>query len=90
MLKDERIAKILYYYGKQKQKMKAVEELTELSEKIIKDVNKGECEGITEEVADVYVMLSQLELIYEIQPVILKQIINEKLDRQEKRMRAGL
>lgn len=81
-----RCAKILQHYGMSKQKLKAVEELTELSEKIVKDINKGECDGISEEVADVYIMLAQLEIIYDIQPIILRNIIKEKLERQEKRM----
>lgn len=85
----EKIIEILEHYGHEAQKLKAVEELTELSEKIIKEVNKGTDTGIGDEIADVFIMLTQLELIYDIDPFETRERIEYKLDRQIERIRNG-
>lgn len=48
-------------YGKGPQKMKAIEELSEL----IQAICKGNLSNIAEEMADVQIMLGQLEIIYD-------------------------
>ena len=78
----DKIIQILEFYGHEAQKLKAVEELTELSEKVIKEINKGEDTGIYDEIADVYIMLTQLELIYDVDPAETRERIEYKLDRQ--------
>lgn len=57
--------KIIAHHGYPNQKGKAIEELNELSEAIARDLQgHGDRDNITEEMADVYVMLAQLQLIY--------------------------
>ena len=73
---------ILEHYGRENQKLKTLEELAELQEAILHDINKGKPFGILEELADVYIMLSQLQLIYVIDPDDLNAAIEFKQDRQ--------
>ena len=57
--------KIITGNGYRAQKEKAIEELCELATELARDVQgDGVREAITEEMADVYVMLAQMELIY--------------------------
>ena len=81
---------ILEHYGSENQKLKTLEELAELQEAILHDINKGKPFGILEELADVYIMLSQLQLIYVIDPDDLNAAIEFKQDRQLSRMQAEL
>lgn len=81
-----RAIEILEHYGPENQKIKAAEELAELLEAIMKDISKGTAAGILGEVADVYIMLTQLELIYSLDPDDLRAAIEYKLDRQISRM----
>lgn len=56
---------IIAHYGYEHQKKKAVEELGELSRALARDLQyEGDRRNIAEEMADVYIMLSQLQLIY--------------------------
>ena len=88
--------KIIEHYGEDHQRYKAAEELSELQTLILQDANqngKVPLSRIIEEIADVYVMLSQLKTIYcidsrDIDPVIdwkvertLRQIEGEQNDR---------
>lgn len=77
------VIQIVRYYGYRSQKSKAVEELLELSEVLIKDVNKHELDkdALYEELADVEIMLAQLMQIYDIDLEGLQQEIDRKLDR---------
>lgn len=87
MTQMDKIIKILNHYGAEQQKLKAAEELTELQEIILKDVNKGQPPvGILGEIADVRIMLTQLEIIYEVDPWDLRDAIDYKLDRTMMRM----
>lgn len=75
------------HYGKLNQLDVAIEEMAELTKEIVKN-KRGENnrDHIVEEIADVYVMLKQLELIFDID---LKEIIdmrNAKLKRLERRI----
>jgi len=81
---------ILEHYGKEHQKLKTLEELAELQEAILHDINKGKPFGILGELADVYIMLDQLQLIYEIDPDDLNAAIEYKQDRQLGRIRDEL
>lgn len=83
------VHEIVKHYGAPKQKNKAVEELLELSEVLIKDVNKNDnnLDGIYEEMADVYIMLEQLVDIYDIDLELLQQEVNRKIDRTFRRMK---
>ena len=81
---------IVHAYGIENQKLKACEELCELQEAILKDVNKQIDSGVVEELADVYIMLAQLEIIYDVDSLDLIEMISYKLDRQRERMKAGV
>ena len=85
---------IVHCYSCEKQKLKACEELCELQEVLLKDVNKPLANdvdrGVVEELADVYIMLAQLEIIYDVDIQDLFEMIAYKLDRQRGRMRAGV
>lgn len=83
IVEAEDLRKIIVHNGAFTQVNKAVEELIELSEILIKDVNKGEIdkEHLYEELADVYVMLEQLKIIYNIDEEGLQDIIDRKIKR---------
>ena len=86
MLRINKIGEILDHYGKKAQKLKALEELVELMEVVLNDINKDNAYGITGEIADVHIMLTQLELIYDVDPAELREMIDYKLDRQLERI----
>lgn len=76
--------KIIEYYGENHQRFKAAEELSELQTLILQDANKNgkvPKSRIIEEIADVYVMLSQLKTIYCIDGRDLEPVIEYKVDR---------
>lgn len=85
-----KVIQILEHYGHDKQKLKACEELTELQAVLMQIINKGInpifLHELIGEIADVKIMLAQLELIYCIDPDELREIIEYKLDRQIKRI----
>ena len=56
---------IIAHYGYRHQKEKAVEELSELGQALARDLQgDGDRANLAEEMADTYIMLAQLELIY--------------------------
>lgn len=75
------------HYGMTMQMIVAIEEMSELTKVIIKDFRNvdGARDQIVEEMADVYIMLAQLEIIFEAQND-LYEIVDRKLERLEKRM----
>lgn len=86
-ISDKKIEKIVEHFGIRNQKTKAVEELSELTLAVMHDINgKTNRENVVEEVADVYIMLKQLEEIYHIQPVELQKQVTYKVDRTMQRV----
>lgn len=76
--------KIIEHYGENHQRYKAAEELSELQTLILQDANKNgkvPKSRIIEEIADVYVMLSQLKTIYQIDGRDIEPVIEYKVDR---------
>ena len=76
--------KIIEHYGENHQMFKAAEELSELQTLILQDANKNgkvPKSRIIEEIADVYVMLSQLKTIYCIDSRDIEPIIDAKVER---------
>ena len=76
--------KIVEHFGDNHQRFKAAEELSELQTLILQDANengKVQQSRIIEEIADVYVMLSQLKTIYCIDSRDLEPVISYKVDR---------
>lgn len=84
----EQAKKIIERHGANHQRYKAAEELSELMTLILQDANqngKVPISRITEEIADVYVMLRQLELIYLLDDRDVQPIIDYKLQRTAER-----
>jgi len=72
---------IIAHHGYAHQKHKAVEEFSELTEALARDLNgQGDRKNITEEMADCYIMLAQLELIYG-NPADVLTFVSDKLAR---------
>ena len=81
------MAEIISYYGHESQKMMLLEEMAELQKEICKDMRYDpDLEAITEEVADVLIMLEQIQMMYHISETKLHKITNEKLHRQLRRI----
>ena len=81
------IEKAIATYGVDMQLTVAVEEFSELIKEICKCKrgNDNIC-GITEEMADCYIMLKQLEIIFDIDTEDIRHIINNKIDRLKCRL----
>ena len=79
---------LIEHYGHESQKMMLLEEMAELQKEICKEF-RGELnkDAITEEVADVLIMLEQVQMMYDISDIRLLEITNEKLVRQLRRIR---
>ena len=78
---------LIDHYGHKSQKMMLLEEMAELQKEICKEF-RGELnkEAITEEVADVLIMLEQVQMMYDISDIKLLEITSEKLVRQLRRI----
>lgn len=84
---EKKIEAILRHYSAEAQKIKSIEELAELQTEIARDLNhQGDIRSITSELADVYIMIIQLMIIYDIDPEELDSKMAYKLDRQMKRI----
>lgn len=79
---------IIAHHGYDNQKHKAIEEFSELTEELSRDLNgNGDRKNIAGEMADSYIMLAQLELIYGNHHDVVA-CIREKLARTLKRIEA--
>mgnify|MGYP003571472574 CR=1 FL=1 len=79
---------IISYYGEQYQIDKAIEEMSELTQALIKarqDPDNLTEENVLEEVADVWVMIEQLKLIFKGQEVV-EEYVDYKVSRQMQRI----
>ena len=89
MVDKEKARRIAEHYGAWSQICKSVEELIELSEVLIKGINKPKVfdkDSLYEEMADVEIMLEQLKLIFSIDEEILQNGIDAKIERTILRM----
>lgn len=80
----DRVLKIVEHYGEKHQRYKCAEELSELQTIILQDANqngKVPKNRVIEEIADVYVMLKQIELIYGIDSRDIQPVIDYKVER---------
>lgn len=75
--------KILEYYGDDKERLKAMEELGEL----VTAIAKGHRVDISEEIADVLIVIEHMMYINDIDYEEIDQIINYKLNREFGRIR---
>lgn len=83
------LEKAIETYGKDMQLNVAVEELSELIKEICKNKRGSDNrENIIEEMADCYIMLDQLSIIFGISFLELDTIKDEKISRLAKRLMA--
>lgn len=75
--------KIINHYGVNKQLKKLSEEVYEFEEAVLEKHNK---EHITEEIADIFVILQQFIEKYNIDLTEINKIMQYKIDRQIRRM----
>ena len=74
-------------YGKDMQLNVAVEELSELIKEICKSKRGSDNrDNIIEEMADCYIMLEQLEIIFDLKPAEMLVVIDHKLARLKNRI----
>ena len=74
-------------YGKDMQLNVAVEELSELIKEICKSIRGSDNrDNIIEEMADCYIMLEQLEIIFDLKPAEMLVAIDHKLARLKNRI----
>jgi len=77
---------VAHFGGYAHQKEKAIEEMTELAQAIARDLQgEGDRANITEEIADVLVMIAQLVLIYGIHREV-ERVADEKVNRTLERI----
>lgn len=75
-------------YGKDMQLNVAIEELSELIKEICKNKRGADNrDNIIEEIADCYIMLAQLEIIFNIDSTETYAEFNKKMKRLEERLR---
>ena len=86
---DERkIAEILRHYSPEAQTVKAIEELSELQTELARLLNKqGSIETMKSELADVFIMITQLMAIFDVDPAEFDKEVAFKLDRQLARIK---
>lgn len=85
-LATEIYRKIIYKFGDTKQIIVAIEELSELQKALCKWLrdDKSGIDDIVEEIADVRIMIEQLEMIFDCDLLVMEQR-HKKLERTEKR-----
>lgn len=81
------ILKALEHFGFNHQKVKAVEELSELQNAILRDLDgRGNYNNIVEEIADVEIMLIELKAMYQIPPSEIEEMKAKKILRLKRRI----
>lgn len=82
------LEKAIEVYGADLQKQVAIEEMAELTKEICKDFRgKKNKDNIIEEIADIEIMLTQLMIIYNINPYELDEVKINKLVRLSERLK---
>lgn len=85
---NDTLHKAILYNGRTSQVLVAVEELSELQKELLKNCNRNadNLQQILEEMADVYIMLKQLMMIYEFDINDLNEVVIEKQERLRGRL----
>lgn len=84
------IDQVIRKFGADYQLNIAIEEMSELTKEITKmKRSKGNIKAVTEEIADVYIMLMQVKQIYGIDDAQIEKIMTKKLERLEKNLKEG-
>ena len=83
------IKQIVQKYSKTQQVIQTIEEMSELTKELIKNINRGKDnrKEIVSEMADVYIMLEQMMIYYDINLLELTDEMDMKLKRQLERMK---
>lgn len=82
--------KAIETYGKDMQLNVAIEELSELIKEICKSKRGNDNrKNIIEEMADCYIMLEQLAIIFDIPNHALNEVADKKIERLERRLAEG-
>ena len=82
-------AKALERYGEENQSVIALEELSEAQKELCKFLRgNGDIEHLAEEVADAFIMLEQVELMYGIKDKVTKEM-GRKVIRLAQRIQSG-
>lgn len=89
MTTEDTYRKAIETYGAYAQTVVAVEELSELQKELCKAIRPGigdpeNRDHIAEEIADVYIMLEQMEMLYDLDTVDLWKA--KKIERLKKRL----
>ena len=79
---NKSLKKIIDHWGEKKQQIKAIEELSELQKALCKHLieNNGNIDNITEEMADVRIILGQLLVIFNNEKAV-NEVIAQKITR---------
>ena len=86
MSNNETIKTLVEKFG-DKQVVVAIEELSELQKELCKHLRgKTNVDNITEEMADVHIMLSQMQILFKIDNATLSNEINKKIERTKERL----
>ena len=83
----ELMKEVIKHYGKEIQTFVAIEEMSELMKELSKDM-RGEQnrDQIIEELADVYIMLDQIQIMHDIDLNDVFKVMNKKCDRIRERI----
>lgn len=83
------IWQITQAYNKKEQVIQTVEEMAELTKELLKNINRGKDNraDIVSEMADVYIMLEQMMIYYDINLLELVKEMKRKAERQIKRIK---
>lgn len=87
---DDAIKTIAYHYGVKAQSMQTCEECAELIQavsKLTRGVTEMRILALVEEIADVRIMMSQLMQFFGIPEAEVSELVEEKLERQLKRIK---
>ena len=82
------LKRIIDYYGKESQVLRAIEEMSELTKELCKDHRgKDNRQEIIEEISDVELMLDQLKIIFDINQMTIDYVKGQKIKRTLERCR---
>ena len=89
--RNEKYLRIIYVYGPDAQKIQAIQEFSELTQAITKDINnQGSRENLIEEMADSKIMLEQMQLLFDVDDQDLEKIMDKKIERQLTRIKNSI
>ncbi|MCR5703741.1 MAG: hypothetical protein K6G85_03890 [Eubacterium sp.] len=84
---EDIIRESIYKYGKQMQTVVCMEELAELTQALSKQLRgSGNEENLIEEIADVYICLKMISVMYFVNEKVIEESIKNKQMRTHKRI----